>query len=95
MKTDIPQSPPEPVTPQASPAENLIQLLADKRTQRYLGRSCGLRLETLAALLSGSRTLNSIAREYGTSRQVHFTVGPRSPDGLRVVTPIRLTLATG
>jgi hypothetical protein len=59
---NIPIEPPHQV-------ENLISLLTSDAAVRYLGRSFSLRIEVLAALKAGNRTLADVAREHGVSRQ--------------------------
>jgi hypothetical protein len=69
MKAEIPHSPPEITVPQGDEASNLIRLLCDERAVLYLGRSYALRLEVLAQLRTGSRSLAAIGREYRVSKQ--------------------------
>ena len=67
MKLEIPKSPPDfAVSPNES---NLINLLCSDQAVRYLGRACALKLEILAQMQTGLRSLGSIAREYHVSKQ--------------------------
>lgn len=47
----------------------LIKRLCDAKAIRYLGRAWALKMECLAAMQTGSRSLSSIAREYHVSKQ--------------------------
>jgi hypothetical protein len=69
MRIKVQTSPPEHPGPQGDEASNLIGLLCSEKALRYLGRGYALKLEVLAQLRTGSRSLAAIGREYQVSKQ--------------------------
>lgn len=68
-------TPPPPVSPGKSGGESenlgrsLVTLMTDPRTDIYLGRSVSVKLEVLAAVVTGQGTLAAIAARHGLSKQ--------------------------
>lgn len=56
-------------TPAPGPAERLIARLTQPEAVAYFGRAFALKVEVLANLEAGNRTLADIGREHHVSRQ--------------------------
>jgi hypothetical protein len=78
VKAQIEISPPEISASPVGAASNLIDLLCNEKGRRYLGRGLALRIEVLAQLQVHSRSLYSIAKEYGVSRQAVSAIAKRA-----------------
>lgn len=87
MKLSLPTPPPEITVPQGDPAANLINLLCNEKSRLYLGRGLALRIEVLAQLRAGSRSLAAIGREYRVSKQAISKIARKAREIYGETTP--------
>lgn len=78
MKLSLPTPQSEIPTVAQGEESNLINLLCNEKSRCFLGRGLALRIEVLAQLQAHSRSLYSIAKEYGVSRQAVSKIRKRA-----------------